>query len=99
MLDISANGVSNDGRPVAEARAAALAAGVTINGVAILDVEPALDRSYAEEVIGGPGAFVVRARHGGVPGGDHAEDVGRGGGGDNLRCQYVSRRWQYHLLS
>jgi hypothetical protein len=62
VLDISANGISNDGRSVADARAAALAAGITINGLAIVDIDPELDRYLAREVIGGPGAFVVRAR-------------------------------------
>ena len=62
VLDISVNGISNDGRPVAAARAAALEAGITINGLAIVDIDPELDRYLAREVIGGPGAFVVRAR-------------------------------------
>ena len=38
-----------------------LAAGITVNGLAIINEEPDLDRYYASRVIGGPGAFVLRA--------------------------------------
>jgi hypothetical protein len=44
------------------ARDEAVAAGVAINGLPILALEPDLDRYYQESVIGGPGAFVVVAR-------------------------------------
>ena len=37
------------------------ARGVTINGLPILSVEPDLDRYYFDNVIGGPGAFMIPA--------------------------------------
>ena len=40
MIDISGDGANNDGRPVDAARDAAVAAGITINGLPILEVEP-----------------------------------------------------------
>ncbi|HEY9343761.1 MAG TPA: DUF1194 domain-containing protein [Inquilinus sp.] len=64
IIDISGDGYSNDGREAPAARDDAIAAGVTINGLPILDdliVPGGLDRYYAEEVIGGPGAFQVVA--------------------------------------
>jgi hypothetical protein len=62
VIDISGNGSNNDGRPVTEARDAAWAAGITINGLPILDVEPALNAYYRDNVIVGLGAFIVVAR-------------------------------------
>lgn len=70
VVDVSGDGVNNRGRPVSEARDAALAAGVTINGLPIINDRPNpfgtytprdLDRYYEREVIGGPGAFVLKA--------------------------------------
>ena len=43
VIDISGDGANNDGRPVTEARDAAVAAGVTINGLPIIEVEPELE--------------------------------------------------------
>ncbi|MBX6741237.1 MAG: DUF1194 domain-containing protein [Acetobacteraceae bacterium] len=62
VVDISGNGRNNDGRPAAAARDDAAAAGITVNGLPILDSEHGLDAYYAEEVIGGPDAFLVVAR-------------------------------------
>jgi uncharacterized protein DUF1194 len=62
VIDISGDGANNDGRPVTEARDAAVAAGVTVNGLPIVEVEPELETYYRENVIGGPDAFVVVAR-------------------------------------
>jgi hypothetical protein len=62
VIDISGDGANNDGRPVTEARDAAVAAGVTINGLPIVEVEPDLEAYYRDNVIGGPDAFVVVAR-------------------------------------
>ncbi|HYE00285.1 MAG TPA: DUF1194 domain-containing protein [Alphaproteobacteria bacterium] len=71
VIDISGDGDNNTGPPVTEARDAAVALGITINGLPILsegampwDV-PAegLDVYYDREVIGGPGAFTVAARN------------------------------------
>jgi hypothetical protein len=56
--------------PVAEARAAALAAGIVINGLAILcraaecsgrPVDYDLEQAFADTIIGGPASFVVTA--------------------------------------
>ena len=38
-----------------------MAAGVGINGLPILALEPDLDRYYYDNVIGGPGAFMIAA--------------------------------------
>ena len=62
VIDISGDGTNNDGRPVTEARDAAVAAGVTINGLPIVEVEPELEAYYRENVIGGPDSFVVVVR-------------------------------------
>lgn len=37
-------------------------AGVTVNGLAIINDEPYLEQYYREHVIGGPGAFVMVAK-------------------------------------
>ena len=73
VIDVSGDGPNNRGRPVTLARDAALAQGVVINGLPILNDRPqpfnlptpnemALDRYYAENVIGGPGSFVIPAQ-------------------------------------
>jgi hypothetical protein len=71
VVDISGDGVNNSGRPLAEARAALLGRGVVLNGLAVLDRAPQpsmalaglppLDEYYRDEVIGGPGSFLVVA--------------------------------------
>jgi hypothetical protein len=69
VVDISGDGVNNSGRPVSEARAAALAQGIVLNGLAVLDKTPQpwaaglppLDEYFRTEVIGGPGAFLMVA--------------------------------------
>jgi hypothetical protein len=61
IIDVSGDGEENDGGDVGEARAAALARGITINGLPILSGSPTLESYYREVVIGGPGAFVVPA--------------------------------------
>ncbi len=62
VIDISGDGANNDGRPVTEARDAAVTAGIIINGLPIIEVEPNLEQYYRENVIGGPDAFIVVAR-------------------------------------
>ena len=62
VIDVSGDGSNNDGRPVEAARDAAMAAGLTINGLPILGAEPGLDAYYRDHVIGGPQAFLVVAR-------------------------------------
>ena len=59
VIDISGDGANNSGRPIGPARDDAVAAGVTINGLPILNVEPYLDEHYRDLVIGGPGAFMI----------------------------------------
>jgi hypothetical protein len=63
VIDVSGDGANNDGRPVTEARDAAVATGITINGLPIVEVEPDLEAYYRDNVIGGPDAFVVVARN------------------------------------
>lgn len=67
VIDISGDGPNNNGEPVTIARDAALAKGVTINGLPIMaketnyatmDIEN-LDWYYEDCVIGGAGSFVV----------------------------------------
>lgn len=59
VIDIVADGRNNDGRPVMAARDAAVAAGITINGLPVLANDPALDDYFAREVVGGPACFVL----------------------------------------
>jgi hypothetical protein len=63
VIDISGDGSNNDGRDMTAARDDAVAAGITVNGLPIVEVEPRLDDYYRRNVIGGPGAFVVVARN------------------------------------
>ena len=62
VIDISGDGVANIGVRPALARERAVADGITINGLAILNEQPTLDRYYERGVIGGPDAFVIVAR-------------------------------------
>jgi hypothetical protein len=66
VIDISGDGANNDGRPVTDARDAAVAAGVTINGLPIVEIEPELEAYYRDNVIGGPDSFVVVAKDSGA---------------------------------
>jgi hypothetical protein len=69
VIDVSGDGVNNSGRPSSEARDDAVAAGITINGLVIMNDKPSpgffrmpqppLDQFYREHVIGGPGAFMI----------------------------------------
>jgi hypothetical protein len=61
IIDVSGDGANNRGRPAAAARDDALRAGIGINGLPILALEPDLQRYYLDNVVGGPGAFVVVA--------------------------------------
>ena len=63
VIDLSGDGGSlphPQNRPD-PARDRATALGITINGLAILDFEPRLERFFRDHVIGGPGAFVQTA--------------------------------------
>ena len=74
IIDISGDGTNNAGRDVAQARDEAIAKGVTINGLVILSDNPmswnpdhtnppgGLDNYYRNNVVGGPGAFVMVAK-------------------------------------
>ena len=62
VIDVSGDGSNNRGRPAAVARDEAVAAGIAINGLPILALEPDLDRYYHDNVISGPGAFVIPAQ-------------------------------------
>jgi hypothetical protein len=71
IIDISGDGTNNSGRAVTEARDQAVAAGITINGLAIINTQAnpgyafhtqppgGLPKYYEENVIGGPGAFLI----------------------------------------
>ena len=67
VIDISGDGPNNQGIPVLEARDAALAQGLTINGLPLMTREGMgtfwhlddLDLYYRDCVIGGPGAFAI----------------------------------------
>lgn len=62
VIDISGDGRNNTGPPPAEARKAAIDAGIVINGLPILHMELDIDDYYEKFIIGGPGAFMVPAR-------------------------------------
>ncbi|MFG1370882.1 DUF1194 domain-containing protein [Xanthobacter oligotrophicus] len=71
VIDVSGDGVNNQGPPVALARDAVVQRGITVNGLPLLlkrgassalDV-PELDAYYEDCVIGGPGAFVIPVQH------------------------------------
>jgi hypothetical protein len=71
VIDVSGDGTNNSGRPVLEARDETVAAGVTVNGLAIINEHPnpgyfahtqppeGLPEYYRQNVIGGPGAFLL----------------------------------------
>ena len=68
VIDFSGDSANNwNGPSIEEARAEVLAAGITINGLAILcrfcngPADQDVARLYEERIIGGPGAFVVAA--------------------------------------
>ena len=69
VIDISGDGVNNSGPPAEAARDRAVAEGITINGLPILNDRPTfgrpppmpLDQYFRESVIGGSGAFMIPA--------------------------------------
>ena len=60
-VDVSGDGPTNFGPDPDRMRDLAVAAGITINGLAILNEVPDLDHYYRDHVIGGPGAFMMTA--------------------------------------
>jgi hypothetical protein len=70
VVDISGDGRNNNGRDLAEVRREALARGIIINGLPIVNQRPTrwgtpperdLDIYYRDHVIGGPGSFYIVA--------------------------------------
>ena len=69
VIDVSGDGVNNSGPPADRERDAAVAEGITINGLPIINDRPTfgrlppvpLDDYYRENVIGGDGAFMIVA--------------------------------------
>ncbi|WP_448189134.1 DUF1194 domain-containing protein [Azospirillum sp. sgz301742] len=61
VIDLVANGFSNAGLDPAEARDRAVARGITINALAILDEFPWLEEYFTENVIGGANCFTKSA--------------------------------------
>ncbi len=61
VIDVSGDGPNNTGSPATLERDMAVARGITVNGLAILNEDPTLDRYYRSDVIGGTGAFVMTA--------------------------------------
>lgn len=61
VMDISGDGIDNRGPSPFSLRPRAEAAGVTVNGLTILNEDPHLDRYYERSVITGTGAFVMAA--------------------------------------
>ena len=70
VIDLSADSANNwSGPPIEQGRDAALAAGITINGLAVLcrqcdsgrPVRYDLEAAFRERIVGGPGSFVVTA--------------------------------------
>ncbi len=66
-IDLSGDGPNNQGRPITEVRDEAVAKGITINGLPIIDPygydqSVDLDKYFAACVIGGPAAFYQAAR-------------------------------------
>ncbi|MHA1151991.1 MAG: DUF1194 domain-containing protein [Alphaproteobacteria bacterium] len=62
VIDVSGDGRANDGVPLHAARDRVLERGVTVNGLAILNELPHLDRYFRKYLIGGEGSFVMVAR-------------------------------------
>ncbi len=63
VIDISGDGRTNEGPESWLGRDAAVAHGITVNGLAILNEDPTLDHYYLTNVVGGTGAFVMTANH------------------------------------
>ncbi|MEM1419077.1 MAG: DUF1194 domain-containing protein [Pseudomonadota bacterium] len=58
VIDMSGDGVNNDGEGPVRLRDRLVAQGVTLNGLVIKGARPDPELHYRNEVIGGPGAFV-----------------------------------------
>jgi hypothetical protein len=60
VIDLSGDGMANIGPPPQAVRDTLNAAGITINGLAILKTEPWLDQYYDMNVVGGEAAFLLQ---------------------------------------
>lgn len=60
-IDLSGDGYNNQGEALSDARAAVLASGTTINALAIENQVLGLGDYFEDQLIGGIGAFVIRA--------------------------------------
>ncbi len=61
VIDVSGDGRTNQGAHPSRVRDKAVAAGITVNGLAILNEDLYVDRYYLYNVIGGTCAFVMTA--------------------------------------
>lgn len=61
VIDLSGDDADKDGLPAALGRDRAVAAGITVNGLPILEGWPELGPFFRDNVIGGPGAFFIPA--------------------------------------
>lgn len=62
IIDVSGDGRNNRGRAASQARDEAVASGIVINGLPILELDPGLDEHYLNNVVGGPNSFMVPAQ-------------------------------------
>jgi len=72
VIDVAGDGTNNSGRTISDARDDAVAKGIVVNGLAIINLNPnfgfiahtqppgGLPSYYKENVIGGPGSFVLQ---------------------------------------
>ncbi len=60
-IDVSGDGVNNAGPPPKASGAIAAELGISVNGLAVRTDLAILDKYYEENVIAGPGAFVITA--------------------------------------
>lgn len=111
VIDVSGDGANNRGRPAEDARDDAVQAGVTINGLPILTLEPELDIYYRQNVIGGPGSFAIAVKRyeefaaavrskliteiADLGSGEHAVDVGLHQVGGGLGTQLAGLSWHH----
>jgi hypothetical protein len=63
VIDVSGDGIANFGPAPSEVRDRLVARGITINGLAILTVEPWLAEYYRENVVGGANGFCLVAEN------------------------------------
>jgi hypothetical protein len=61
VIDLSGDGAPSDTRRLARERQRLAAAGITVNGLAILDDDPSLPEVFRRDVALGPGSFVIVA--------------------------------------